>query len=217
MPAPDEVLPGRPEAMPVPARHAVLGTPLRPPYPDGTEIAEFGMGCFWGAEKPLLANARRHLDRCRLRRRFDPEPDLRRGVHRPRPGTSRSSASSSIPGASHTASCSSSSGRSTTRPRGSARAATRGRSTARRSSPTARPSSARPRPPRDASRPASQGCRPGHDHHRDPPRPRLLLRRGIPPAIPREEPGRLLRAARHGGFVPGWGAGFRPARVTRQG
>jgi peptide-methionine (S)-S-oxide reductase len=37
--------------MPVPARHAVLGTSLRPPYADGSEIAEFGMGCFWGAER----------------------------------------------------------------------------------------------------------------------------------------------------------------------
>jgi peptide-methionine (S)-S-oxide reductase len=37
--------------MPVPARHAVLGTPLAPPYPDGTQIAEFALGCFWGAER----------------------------------------------------------------------------------------------------------------------------------------------------------------------
>ena len=51
MPSPKEVLPGRSEAMPVPARHAVLGTSLRPPYPAGSEIAEFGMGCFWGAER----------------------------------------------------------------------------------------------------------------------------------------------------------------------
>jgi peptide-methionine (S)-S-oxide reductase len=51
MPAPNEVLPGRSEAMPVPERHAVLGVPLRPPYPAGSEIAEFGMGCFWGAER----------------------------------------------------------------------------------------------------------------------------------------------------------------------
>ncbi len=51
MPAPNDALPGRPEPMPVPAQHAVLGTPLRPPYPAGAEIAEFGMGCFWGAEK----------------------------------------------------------------------------------------------------------------------------------------------------------------------
>jgi peptide-methionine (S)-S-oxide reductase len=51
MPAQDEILPGRTEAMPVPERHAVLGSSLRPPYPAGSEIAEFGMGCFWGAEK----------------------------------------------------------------------------------------------------------------------------------------------------------------------
>jgi peptide-methionine (S)-S-oxide reductase len=51
MPTPEEALPGRLTSMPVPERHAVLGTSLRPPYPAGTEVAEFGMGCFWGAEK----------------------------------------------------------------------------------------------------------------------------------------------------------------------
>ncbi|HEX7490757.1 MAG TPA: peptide-methionine (S)-S-oxide reductase MsrA [Candidatus Limnocylindrales bacterium] len=51
MPSPDEALPGRAEAMPVPEKHAVNGAPIKPPYPEGTQIAEFGMGCFWGAEK----------------------------------------------------------------------------------------------------------------------------------------------------------------------
>ncbi|MFN8174210.1 MAG: peptide-methionine (S)-S-oxide reductase MsrA [Solirubrobacteraceae bacterium] len=51
MPAAGEALPGRPDEMPVPARHAVLGNPLRPPFPDGFETAVFGMGCFWGAER----------------------------------------------------------------------------------------------------------------------------------------------------------------------
>jgi peptide-methionine (S)-S-oxide reductase len=37
--------------VPVPERHAVLGKPLAPPYPDGLELALFGMGCFWGAER----------------------------------------------------------------------------------------------------------------------------------------------------------------------
>jgi peptide-methionine (S)-S-oxide reductase len=37
--------------MPVPDRHFVLNTPLTPPYPDGSELALLGMGCFWGAEK----------------------------------------------------------------------------------------------------------------------------------------------------------------------
>jgi peptide-methionine (S)-S-oxide reductase len=47
----EEALPGRADAMPVPARHEVLDAPLRPPYPEGTEVAEFALGCFWGAEK----------------------------------------------------------------------------------------------------------------------------------------------------------------------
>jgi peptide-methionine (S)-S-oxide reductase len=47
----ERALPGRAEEMPVPAEHFVLGTPLRPPFPDGFEQAVFGMGCFWGAEQ----------------------------------------------------------------------------------------------------------------------------------------------------------------------
>jgi peptide-methionine (S)-S-oxide reductase len=47
----DDALPGRTEPMRVPDRHEVLGTGLRPPYPAGTEIAEFALGCFWGAER----------------------------------------------------------------------------------------------------------------------------------------------------------------------
>jgi peptide-methionine (S)-S-oxide reductase len=35
----------------VPATHEVLGTSLRPPYPQGTQVAEFALGCFWGAER----------------------------------------------------------------------------------------------------------------------------------------------------------------------
>ncbi len=48
---PSRALRGRSEAMPVPERHTVLGTPLAPPYPPGTEIAEFALGCFWGEER----------------------------------------------------------------------------------------------------------------------------------------------------------------------
>jgi peptide-methionine (S)-S-oxide reductase len=47
----DEALPGRDGDMPLPNRHAVLGTPLRGPWPEGLAVAYFGMGCFWGAER----------------------------------------------------------------------------------------------------------------------------------------------------------------------
>jgi len=51
MPKPDQALPGRNERMPVPAKHFVNGNPLVPPFPAGTELAMFGLGCFWGAER----------------------------------------------------------------------------------------------------------------------------------------------------------------------
>jgi peptide-methionine (S)-S-oxide reductase len=48
---PADALPGRERELPTTERHAVLGTPLRPPFADGLEQAIVGMGCFWGAEK----------------------------------------------------------------------------------------------------------------------------------------------------------------------
>jgi peptide-methionine (S)-S-oxide reductase len=51
MPRPDEVLPGRSAAIVQPGSHFVNGHALMPPYPDGFEVADFAMGCFWGAEK----------------------------------------------------------------------------------------------------------------------------------------------------------------------
>lgn len=51
LPAAGEALPGRAERMDVPERHAVSGNRLVPPFPEGLEVADFGMGCFWGAER----------------------------------------------------------------------------------------------------------------------------------------------------------------------
>jgi peptide-methionine (S)-S-oxide reductase len=49
---PGEALPGRDaRPFPVPPTHAVLGSPLEPPFPDGLERLVVGMGCFWGAER----------------------------------------------------------------------------------------------------------------------------------------------------------------------
>ena len=49
--SPEEALPGREATMPTPDTHDVLGHPIAPPFPEGLERAEFGMGCFWGAER----------------------------------------------------------------------------------------------------------------------------------------------------------------------
>jgi peptide-methionine (S)-S-oxide reductase len=51
LPTADDALKGRDEVIPVPARHEVLGTALTGPWPDGLEVASFGLGCFWGAER----------------------------------------------------------------------------------------------------------------------------------------------------------------------
>jgi len=52
-----EALRGREQRLAVAARHAVLGTPLDPPYPAGLEVAYFGLGCFWGAERVFWQTA----------------------------------------------------------------------------------------------------------------------------------------------------------------
>jgi len=51
MPTAHDALPGRPEPLPVPETHAVNGARLKPPYPDGSDVATFALGCFWGAER----------------------------------------------------------------------------------------------------------------------------------------------------------------------
>jgi len=51
LPTAAEALPGRAEPMRVPARHHVNGHPLSAPFPAGIEVAQFALGCFWGAER----------------------------------------------------------------------------------------------------------------------------------------------------------------------
>ncbi len=51
MPSAETALPGRAAPIPTASEHFVLGRPLKGPYPAGTEMAMFGLGCFWGAER----------------------------------------------------------------------------------------------------------------------------------------------------------------------
>jgi len=51
LPSSTEALPGRSEPLRVGSTHAVSGATTVPPWPPGAELAMFGMGCFWGAER----------------------------------------------------------------------------------------------------------------------------------------------------------------------
>lgn len=51
LPTAEEALPGRDMPIPTSETHSVLGTPIKPPFPDGMQQIIFGMGCFWGVER----------------------------------------------------------------------------------------------------------------------------------------------------------------------
>ncbi len=57
IPTPEEALPGRDATMPVPDVHFVHGRRLVPPFPEGHQMAMFGLGCFWGAERKFWVEA----------------------------------------------------------------------------------------------------------------------------------------------------------------
>ena len=77
MPRPEQALPGRREGMPVPERHFVNGNRLIPPFPDGTELALFGMGCFWGAERKFWPLAGVYSTMVGYAAGFTPNPTYR--------------------------------------------------------------------------------------------------------------------------------------------
>ncbi len=81
MPEPDQALPGRNEAMPVPARHLVTGNPAGRAVPREGD-GDLRAGLLLGRRAEVLAGAGRRLDPSRLRRRLHAEPLLRRGLHR---------------------------------------------------------------------------------------------------------------------------------------
>jgi len=72
-----EALPGRATPMPVPAAHVVNGRPMTPPYPEGLEIAEFGLGCFWGAERRFWQTPGVWVTAAGYAGGFTPNPDYK--------------------------------------------------------------------------------------------------------------------------------------------
>ncbi len=137
MPSAEEALPSRPtRPYDVGAQHAVLGNPIEPPFPEGLELALFGMGCFWGAERKFWQTAGVYSTAVGYAGGFTPNPTYEE-VCSGRTGHTEVVLVVFDPARSPTRSCSRSSGRATTRPRACARATTSAPSTARRSTTTA--------------------------------------------------------------------------------
>ncbi|MBF0177115.1 MAG: peptide-methionine (S)-S-oxide reductase MsrA [Magnetococcales bacterium] len=74
LPSPDAALPGREQSMTIPTRHHVTGHALLPPYPANMEIALFGMGCFWGAERRFWETGAVHVTAVGYAGGFTPNP-----------------------------------------------------------------------------------------------------------------------------------------------
>ena len=72
---PEDALPGRAaRTFPVPARHFLLDAPLEPPFPEGYEVAVFGMGCFWGAERKFWETGKVYTTAVGYAGGFTPNP-----------------------------------------------------------------------------------------------------------------------------------------------
>jgi peptide-methionine (S)-S-oxide reductase len=77
MPKPEEALPGRADKMPVPEEHFVNGARIVPPFPDGLEVADFGLGCFWGAERKFWQQPGVYATAVGYQGGFTPNPTYR--------------------------------------------------------------------------------------------------------------------------------------------
>ena len=194
IPSPAEALPGRSVADHDP------GHPPRPRHADRRPVArgheDRGLRprLLLGRREGLLAAPGRRVDRGRLRRRPHPEPDVRGGLLRAGPVTPRSCSSPTTPRGSPTSSCSRRSGRPTTRPRACARATTWARSY--RSiilvADDEQRAAAEASKAMYQERLSAKGYGAITTEIADRSDVPVLLRRGLPPAVPRQEPARLL-------------------------
>ena len=191
-------LAGRPRRLfKIPARHEVLGTPMEPPFPGGHRARAVRDGLLLGRRAEVLASARRRLDAGRLRGRAHAEPDVRGGVlgedgpHRGRargvrPARDRvRAAAASVFWESHDP---------TQGMRQGNDIGTQYRSAIYTYDDEQQRAAEASRAAYQAKL-AAAGLR--RDHDRDRAGARVLLRGGLPPAVPRQEPRRLLRARRN--------------------
>ena len=188
--------------MPVPERHFVLGTPLRPPFPDGFQTAVVAMGCFWGAERVFWQAPGVYTTAVGYAGGFTPNPTYEEV-------------------------CSGSTGHTeavlvvfdpaltsyeeilrlfwenhnpTQGMRQGNDVGTQYRSAIFYADPGQQAVAERTR---DAYAAMLRGSGARRDHHPDRAGGAVLLRRGVPPAVPREEPERLLRTRRYRGQLSG--------------
>ena len=203
IPTTAEALPGRAERMAVPETHFVNGTSTRAAFPGRARACDVRDGLLLGSRTQVLAVERRLLDRCRVRGRPDTEPDVSRSVHRHdrahrggarrvRPKVIRYDDLLQTFWESHDPTQGMRQGNDVgTQYRSGIYYYDDAQRLAAEPAPAMRIS-------RDCRRPDTARLRPRFS------RARVLLRRGVSPAVPGEEPRRLLRARRHRRELPGW-------------
>ena len=199
----EDALPGR-DSRPfsVPARHYVLDAPLEPPFPEGTQQAIFALGCFWGAERKFWETPGVYTTAVGYAGGVHTQPHVRRGVQRPH----RSHRS----GARRVRSRSRSAYETLLKVFWESHDPTQGM---RQGNDVGTQYRSGIYVFDDEQKKAAEASREmfeerlkaagfADDHDRDPRRADLLLRGGLPPAVPGEEPDGLLRPRRHRRQLP---------------
>ena len=201
MPTVEQALAGRADEMPVPATHFVNGHPLRPPFPEGLETAVFGLGCFWGAERDFWQTDGVFTTAVGYAGGFTPNPTYQEVCSGQTghtevvlvvfdPAVVSYEELLKVFWEHHDPTQGMRQGNDVgTQYRSAIYTYSDAQQEAAEASRDALP-----------GRVARRALR--RHHHRDPPRPDLLLRRGLPPAVPGEEPGWLLRPRRHRRELP---------------